>query len=567
MSHTRLIILFAAMRYTFVAVGSFGLTGVVPSTAGAGQCVFWPNAAAISTTDSSGTHGDQRIVADDFSPTQDGEITTLGWYGNLRPADPDNPPADGFVVRYLADDDGSPGVELASFSQSAGTLTGLTTTPTGSFWGSVPIHEYSADHGPVSVEAGQCYWIEITNDVGGDGSPALQSSWRWQLAQIDPGTAPFYQGNGRFAFDGFASGSAVDGYDVADLIGGGDLAFCPDIALADPACGLETLYNTGPEAVVLWEYGGFPQSLFIGWSSGRLCSPDCVNDEFPQRRTAQALTLGETGGEQSWRVRQIFVDGYAPDAGEVNETLNFEIFARNGLDRPIPEDSLTTGGVPFASAAAGLSHPQDVSGGVGKFAALHSMHVDFSLPPGDYWLTVWASNELEMPSNFAWLTNAPDGINVFCALVDCIPSGYPPTVGCDPDDCDPSKIIMWRARHWPPLPDGFGFGSYSLSTTQLNTDPDNDPDPDPDDLYNAAFMIRGTVGGTCGNNVVEPFPGVPAEPYLPLVESCRSLLASCFSLPSPYICGDRSVGRVRRPMKVRLRSMRKIWRRRIAGSS
>ena len=143
------------------------------------------------------------------------------------------------------------------------------------------------------------------------------------------------------------------------------------------------------------------------------------------------------------------------------------------------------------------------------------MHVDIPLAPGDYWLTVWASNSSKdppVPSNFAWFSNAPDGVNNSCPNVNCIgpvPADVaaPEIIGCNPSDCESTAgdPTMWRASNWPPSPDGFGFGSYSLSPDSMTVDPVNDPTPDPTDLYNASFMIRGErAGGSCGDGILDP---------------------------------------------------------------
>jgi hypothetical protein len=55
--------------------------------------------------------------------------------------------------------------------------------------------------------------------------------------------------------------------------------------------------------------------------------------------------------------------------------------------------------------------------------------------------------------------------------------------------------FTWRARHWPPLPDGYGFGSYTVAGLVPDPTEGGDPDPDPDDVYNTHMWIRGMPGG------------------------------------------------------------------------
>ena len=450
-----------------------------------GHCQVFSNVNAFNSTIGSVPTGDQFISADDFTPAETGVIDSLCWYGILLPQDPGSAPPDDFTVTYYADDDGLPGLPIASYSQSAGTLVGLEVLDSGFTLSNFTIFQYTASHAGVPVIAGVCFWIEITNRVGLDGS-----SWFWSLARTTP-TPPLFAGNAQLAVDG----SPPDGFDTSDLLPA-DLAFCLNIELTVPSCGLRTLFNTGPEQIVL--YNG--SSTFLGWVSGLWCFPNCADDNSPQRRIAQAFTLSSSEESSGgWRVRQIFVDGFTP-LGSTNEQLNFEIFARTGLDRPQPGDSVAAGAVAFPQGF--LDHPQG-----GFQGSLHGIYVDLTLLAGDYWLTVWASNDDELPAVFAWFTNAPDGINNSCPVADCVGSA-PCTAGaaagagsgCDPDDCAITGGIpmMWRACHWPPLPDGFGFGSF---TGPIDVDPLNDPTPDPADLLNASFMIRGTPA-----QLVQPCP-------------------------------------------------------------
>jgi hypothetical protein len=219
-----------------------------------------------------------------------------------------------------------------------------------------------------------------------------------------------------------------------------------------------TLFDTGVERPVWYDASGQCDFLqtYLGWSSGQLCSPDCVKDIYPQRRTAQPFDLPPAPqGADAWQIVEIGVDGHVPwDFPYVNETLDFEIFTRSSLGTPPgPQDLVATGSVPFPT-------PIDNSEG---FESLYVMHVDITLAPGDYWLTVWASTgDPATPSLFAWFTNAGNGISVLDGNGDA---------------------YMWRAATYPDP----GFVFYRLDECTLQPYDGTDPD----DLYNASFYIRG----------------------------------------------------------------------------
>ncbi len=493
---------------------------------------FAAGLAFFAATDPSGVNGDQFVPADDFTPAATGTITSLCWYGHFDPGDSGigpNAEVDDFTVVFYEDNDGLPGAVLRTYTQADLDTATVTKTFTNTNFGVFPINEYDIGdlsltaQGGVPVDAGNCYWISIENGQGGFGTAADPASWLWHTAIQNSSTAPYYSGNGRLADDAAdANGNVSGDYDVNELIGGADLAFCLDIELSDPACGLDSHWNAGPERIVFFDSGdaGNFGSFFLGWSSGMLCSPDCPNDEFPERRTAQPFTIPQgPGPTNDLRIRQIFVDGFAPD-GVLNEEFHYEVFARNGQVRPTEADSLITASIPYGAAVTGLSHPehQGIGSGIGSSGALHSIHTDFNLPPGDYWLTVWATNASNLQeggqttaSNFAWFTNAERALDLTCQpepWPDPTPEDEadPSIIGCnDADPMYPPVSYMWRARHWPPLPDGYGFGSYSLDpTTTLTTNPNLDPPTDPADLHSANLMVRGTQGdGFCGNSLVE----------------------------------------------------------------
>ncbi len=170
---------------------------------------------------------------------------------------------------------------------------------------------------------------------------------------------------------------------------------------------------------------------------------------------------------------------------------------------------------------------------------------------------MWASNSpavagILQDSNFAWFANAdvPPVLNNICTL-DCVGSA-PEDVkngnfGCDGTNCASTvgNATFWRARIWPPLPDGFGFGQYGvpdLTPDDSTFDDFGDPDPDPDDLYNASMFVRGgTTTSVCGNMIIEA--GETCDPPGP---ECTSICqdAEIVALPCPWDCGGDNNGDV-----------------------
>lgn len=163
------------------------------------------------------------ITADDFTPAVNGAVTELCWWGTYLDAtrrDCEGLASDAFRVRYFANNQGQPGALLASFSQSLGTLTVQGAAATGSFINrELAEYAYHADHAPVNVQAGQCYWVEITNQL-------TDCSWFWEVS---------FTKNQRAMQDGVGDPlppEPPNGYDLTDLIVN-DLAFCTGLPLAD----------------------------------------------------------------------------------------------------------------------------------------------------------------------------------------------------------------------------------------------------------------------------------------------------------------------------------------------
>jgi hypothetical protein len=494
-------------------------------------------------------------AADDFTtPPGDQSLSTLCWHGAYLPGDV----ADSFVVRVLEDVDldGFPdtlvgeAIQGASLILDAKDATGQVIDGT-----TAAIFQYSATLTPAIDLAGDsCYWLQITNDIGG-----LATDWFWEWAEQGPNQLeqdrPARQGNARLLIDGPGTcvGGDNDGDDCGDIdmdtdcplgdcVAGGngygfpdtvvdnDMSFCVGFELIEPACGFETLHDTGPHQTVLFNGAG----THLGWSSGDLDVGPGVDD---QRRTAQAFTLPALPvGTDAWSIEHMLVEGFEPATGELNEFLNFEIFHRSALDvAPTPADKADTDGDGDGddddTVTVGFGAPDATTERTGFIAT------GLTLQPGHYWLTMWASNASAgaTPSNFAWFTNAPDGINNVCT--ELMPPPAPGFEGCTPSDPTgdpPGSPAMLRARLYP-VP---GFGAYTLDPAVLAVDDTgSDPTPDPNDLYNAAFMVRGqaVVFVTC----VEDLDGDGAVAVTDLL----ALLAAWGTDPGgpPDFNGDNTV--------------------------
>ncbi len=168
-------------------------------------------------------------AADNFTPSVDGSISTVRWWGvynnplALTPcASPDVP--DNFTIKFHIGAFDLPFGEIASYTNANATITRTATglTRTTAPYGAEMIHVYEATlNTPVAVTADLCYWLEIYNNT--DGGNCI---WRWVLgpagdvlAAQDNDAAPYY--------DGGPSGSVNIG---------ADLAWCLDIQVNSDGC-------------------------------------------------------------------------------------------------------------------------------------------------------------------------------------------------------------------------------------------------------------------------------------------------------------------------------------------
>lgn len=160
------------------------------------------------------------VAADDFTPAVSGTISEVCWTGGYFDFDAEvecqNISPNTFEIRYFEGVGGVPGTMIGHFQQSGVSPTLSVTGPalTGrQIAGQIKEYEYVATHGPLLVEEGRCYWIEISNALIG-------CSWLWEVSA---------QGNGWAA-----QKAAAGGYELADTIPA-DLTFCLglDLPLGD----------------------------------------------------------------------------------------------------------------------------------------------------------------------------------------------------------------------------------------------------------------------------------------------------------------------------------------------
>ncbi len=127
------------------------------------------------------------IVADEFVPDTDGNITGVCWWGTyLRDGEEcSRNLVDFFEVTYYTDDCGAPGPIIAGpFSQEdvtmevIGPMETYESFPNGAFE-----YQYSTRHDPVSLRGDEVYWISITNSYYNN------CAWFWENALGSDGHA------------------------------------------------------------------------------------------------------------------------------------------------------------------------------------------------------------------------------------------------------------------------------------------------------------------------------------------------------------------------------------------
>jgi len=177
------------------------------------------NCVERDNTQARASNGTDFVVADDFSPTTSGAIDELCWWGGYSGLNLscDGTSSNDFQVTYYEDAGGLPGAAIGTFSQGGASLTVDGPVDTGmTLAEDFTEYEFHATHAPVNVQAGECYWVEIFNDVTID-----DCIWFWE------------DGVGGLVRRSLQDGSPMDGYGIED-VRPNDHAFCLNRSIATP---------------------------------------------------------------------------------------------------------------------------------------------------------------------------------------------------------------------------------------------------------------------------------------------------------------------------------------------
>ena len=208
-------------------------------------------------------------VADGFTPTESGTIDSVCWWGTYLTSPPGSidcqgAAPDAFEIRYFTDGGAAPGTEIASFSQAGGTLAVVGPVPTGIFINpNIVEYEFHATHAGVPAAAGECLWIEITNQLTG-------CLWLWETGLA---------GDGRALQDGLPT-PPPNGYTADDAVAG-DLAFCVNVQIdhAGTTCLPPTPPNDNcADAAVLTGVGAFTVDNWRATTDGP-SHPSCLSSD------------------------------------------------------------------------------------------------------------------------------------------------------------------------------------------------------------------------------------------------------------------------------------------------
>jgi len=217
-------------------------------------------------------------VAEDFQAGESGQITNVCWNGAelgfIDGAFASCPNVDGeghpFRVTYYADAGGIPGAVIGGPFTANPEFEKLDEL---SFGGNIAgLFRYSFDHDAVSVNAGDCYWVEIVKVTPEGGCRHL-----W---------GPSSQGNGRYA-----QVAETGNYEFTSIVEGTDRNFCVNIELGDPNDCVPTTGAccTGDSCLGLIGEAECLENCGAVWLQGQQCS-SCV---LPT--TACANTIAGTG--------------------------------------------------------------------------------------------------------------------------------------------------------------------------------------------------------------------------------------------------------------------------------
>jgi len=144
--------------------------------------------ASISENNSGGTPFSALKYADDFSLTEQSEVTGLRfWGGNSQGTSSPLSFISGFRVRIFADNAGAPGSAVTDQFFASFLITATSDTHPGNPF----LHRYElALTTPVTLDAGTTYWMSIVAQKTFNSSTSI---WTWQHTAAS-GATPFVQG-------------------------------------------------------------------------------------------------------------------------------------------------------------------------------------------------------------------------------------------------------------------------------------------------------------------------------------------------------------------------------------
>ncbi len=145
-----------------------------------------------------------QVIADDIRVASTMTLEQICWKGAYAVEPPATSDDDQFTIRVYADDQGKPGDLLRDW------FDGFLTVTRG-YDGHNFDYTAEVSFDPLTLNAGECYWVEITNNLANtDG----EAQWAWLTAG---------GGNSRSMIDGGVA--ALNGYNLSDTLSA-DMALC-----------------------------------------------------------------------------------------------------------------------------------------------------------------------------------------------------------------------------------------------------------------------------------------------------------------------------------------------------
>jgi hypothetical protein len=264
-------------------------------------------------------------------------------------------------------------------------------------------------------------------------------------------------------------------------------------ACASTDCPEPCIVNSGPTRPVIFN----GNTVNLGYSSGN------VTASLPQRWRVEGFTLPTVDpGSNEYAVSSLDIEGFIPAAPP--ETDNFDqihwaIYSRNAATQttspPVHPTHVVLSGMitgTFNSATYAGATPLEIP-------------VDIKLPPGDYWITVYAGRTGGGMANFAWFANAEEGITLI----------------------DGTGLFFWRSAMQPSP----GYVRTTAPATPTGG-------TDPNDLYHGTLCVRGVfqpaVKEQCPFDCAPPPNGDGNRNVTDLL----ALLAQYGAMGGPHACDD-----------------------------